>query len=153
MHILRAPTASAGPTQRIPDGSTEPEFDRPVTDAEYRGVSAPDIPPITRTVVLDQLLPAPAITHRVEVRRISIAAGQAAGLHVHNCPVFGSIEAGSVVYQIEGQPESVLGPGDTFYEPEGTRIARFDALHEGVTFLAYFLLNAGQMPGLEFPDS
>jgi len=108
--------------------------------------------PISRDVVLDQPLPAPKATQRVEVRRIRIAPGQPAGLHVHNGPVFGSIEAGSVVYQIEGEPESVLAPGDTFYEPEGARIARFDAREDGVTFLGYFLLEPGQQAELNFPE-
>jgi hypothetical protein len=35
-----------------------------------------------------------------------------------------------------------------FYEPEGERIARFDAQDDGVTFLAYFLLSPGQEPEL-----
>jgi len=86
------------------------------------------------------------------VRRITIAAGHAAGLHIHNGPVFGSVETGSVVYQIDGQTETVLTVGDTFYEPAGARIARFDPLEEGVTFLAYFLLDAGQAAEIEFPD-
>jgi quercetin dioxygenase-like cupin family protein len=110
------------------------------------------MPPVTRTVLLDQPLPAPHATQRVEVRRIVIEPGQAAGLHVHNGPVFGAVETGSVVYQVEGGPESVLGPGDVFYEPEGARIARFDALAEGVTFLGYFLLGAGRTPEIEFPE-
>jgi quercetin dioxygenase-like cupin family protein len=109
-------------------------------------------PPVSRTVVLDQVLPAPQRVQRVEVRRITIAPGHAAGLHVHNGPVFGSIENGSVVYQIEGDAASVLGPGDVFYEPEGARIARFDAQDDGVTFLGYFLLAAGEAPEIEFPD-
>ena len=67
---------------------------------------------------------------------------------MHNGPVFGSIVAGPVVYQIDGQPESVLRPGDVFYEPEGERIAWFDAQDDGATFLAYFLLSPGQEPEL-----
>ena len=55
---------------------------------------------------------------------------------------------GSVVYQIDGQPAQVLHPGDVFYEPEGARIARFDAQDDGVTFLAYFLLSPDQEPEL-----
>jgi hypothetical protein len=51
----------------------------------------------------------------------------APGPHVHYGPVVGSILAGSAIYQIEGQPESVLRAGDVFFEPEGERIARFDA--------------------------
>jgi quercetin dioxygenase-like cupin family protein len=111
-----------------------------------------DMPAVTRVVVLDQSLPAPRSTHRVEVRRITIAPGHAAGLHVHNGPVFGSIETGSVVYEIDGEPASVLRPGDVFYEPEGARIARFDAQDDGVTFLGYFLLDIDQTPEIEFPD-
>ena len=81
---------------------------------------------------------------RVEIRELRILPGHAAGPHVHNGPVVGSILAGSAVFQIEGQPESVLRPGDVFFEPEGERIARFDAGTDGVTFLAYFLLSPGQ---------
>ena len=87
-------------------------------------------------------------TDRVQVREIRILPSQPAGLHVRNGPVFGSIVAGSVVYQVDGQPASVLRPGDVFYEPEGERIARFDAQDDGVTFLAYFLLSPGQEPEL-----
>jgi hypothetical protein len=35
---------------------------------------------------------------------------------------------------------AVLKPGDVFYEPQGVRIARFDAQEDGVTFFGYFLL-------------
>ncbi|WP_425458746.1 TetR family transcriptional regulator C-terminal domain-containing protein [Actinomadura syzygii] len=109
--------------------------------------------PIKRTVVLDQLLAEPQDTHRVEVRRITIAPGHAGGLHVHNGPVFGSVETGSAVYQIDGDAASVLRPGDVFYEPAGVRIARFDARDEGVTFLGYFLLAAGETPEITFPEA
>jgi hypothetical protein len=34
---------------------------------------------------------------------------------------------------------------------EGERIARFDAEHDGVTFLAYFLLSPGQEPQITMP--
>ena len=104
--------------------------------------------PMTRTILSDFRLPEVKATDRVQVREIRIIPSQPAGLHVHNGPVFGSTTAGSVVYQVEGQPESVLQAGDVFYEPEGERIARFDAQEDGVTFLAYFLLSRGQEPGL-----
>ena len=74
------------------------------------------------------------------------------GPHVHNGPVVGSILAGSATYQIEGQPESVLRVGDVFFEPEGERIARFDATEEGVTFLGYFLLAPGQDASITMID-
>jgi len=104
--------------------------------------------PIIRTIVSDVRLPAVKATNRVQVREIKILPSEPAGLHVHNGPVFGNIVAGSVVYQIDGQPASVLRAGDVFYEPEGERIARFDAQDDGVTFLAYFLLAPGQEPEL-----
>jgi quercetin dioxygenase-like cupin family protein len=104
--------------------------------------------PVTRTVVRDVRLPEAKVTDRVQVREIRIAPSQPAGRHVHNGPVFGSIVAGSVVYQIDGQDAAVLRPGDVFYEPEGARIARFDAQEQGVVFLAYFLLSPGQEPEL-----
>jgi quercetin dioxygenase-like cupin family protein len=107
--------------------------------------------PITRDVVCDVRLAQPKDTRRIEVRRIRIAPGHAAGLHVHNGPVVGSIVEGSAVFQITGSPESVLGPGDVFFEPEDARIARFDAQGQGVTFLAYFLLGPGQDAEISFP--
>ena len=87
----------------------------------------------------------------VEVREIRILPGHPAGLHVHNGPVVGSILDGSVTYQIEGQPAAELRAGDVFFEPEGARIARFDAGEEGATFLGYFLLSPGQEPQISIP--
>jgi quercetin dioxygenase-like cupin family protein len=111
------------------------------------------MPPISREVLLDVGLAQAKDTHRIEIRRIRIVPGHAAGLHVHNGPVVGSIVEGSVVFQVEGEPESVLRPGDVFFEPEGVRIARFDAQDAGVTFLAYFLLSPGQEPEITFPEA
>ena len=106
---------------------------------------------VTRTVLADVVLAVTTNVEHIETRRIRIPAGVAAGLHIHNCPVVGSIVEGSVAYQIEGESEVVLRPGDVFYEAEGARIARFDALDADVTFVAHFLLTAGQRPEIEFP--
>ncbi|MEY9861155.1 quercetin dioxygenase-like cupin family protein [Catenulispora sp. GAS73] len=146
--------------EELPEDGRTAEFGDAVTDAEY-GVeytgeadttTAEAEPPMSRVIVLDQKLPEPLATHRVEIRRITIAPGYAAGLHVHNGPVFGSIETGSAVYQIEGEAAVALGPGDVFHEPEGVRIARFDAQQDGVTFLGYFLLADGVNAELVFPN-
>jgi quercetin dioxygenase-like cupin family protein len=112
---------------------------------------APD-QPITRTVLLDARLEQAKPIGHIEIRRISIAPGHAAGLHVHNGPVVGSVVEGSVVYQVEGTPESVLTAGDVFFEPEGARIARFDAQADGVTFLAYFPLGPDEQAAIVFPE-
>lgn len=124
------------------DGSTT-ELGEPVGDAE-----AAVVPAVTRTLVLEQSLPEPRVIDHFEGRRITIAPHHSPGLHVHNGPVFGSIETGSAVYRIEGGPESVLTTGDVFYEPESTRIARFDAQADGVTFLAWFPAGPGETPQL-----
>ncbi|HWE88720.1 MAG TPA: cupin domain-containing protein [Pseudonocardiaceae bacterium] len=108
--------------------------------------------PISREVLLDAQLEQAKNTQHVEVRRITIAPGHGVGVHVHNGPVVGSIVRGSVVFQVDGEPESVLRPGDVFFEPEGARILRFDARDDGVTFLGYFLLSAGQQPDISYPD-
>jgi quercetin dioxygenase-like cupin family protein len=58
--------------------------------------------PVTRDIVLDVRLGAPKDTHRVQARRIQMQPGVAAGLHVHNGPVVGSIVEGTVVFQVDG---------------------------------------------------
>jgi len=108
--------------------------------------------PISRAVLLDARFEQVMAAQRVEVREIRILAGHAAGAHIHNGPVVGSIVEGSAIYQIEGQPACALKPGDVFFEPEGARIARFDATDEGVTFLGYFILAADEEPQITFPD-
>ena len=75
--------------------------------------------PITRTVLLDARLRQVKATGRVEIREIRILPGHAAGLHVHNGPVVGSIVDGSAVYQVEGERETVLRPGDVFLRARG----------------------------------
>ena len=106
--------------------------------------------PITRTVLLDAQLDKLREISRIEIREIRILPGHAAGLHIHNGPVVGSILAGSAIFQIEGQPATELRPGDVFFEPEGERIARFDGGDDGVTFLAYFPLAPGQEAAIEW---
>jgi quercetin dioxygenase-like cupin family protein len=108
--------------------------------------------PITRTLLANAQLPDTKQVSRVEIRRIRILPGHAAGVHVHNGPVVGSIVEGSVAYQIDGEAASVLEAGDVFYEPEGVRILRFDPGADGVTFLAYFPLGPGQEAAIEMVD-
>jgi quercetin dioxygenase-like cupin family protein len=146
--------------EELPEDGRAAEFAEAVTDAGYEagytseaGEQTEPTPLLSRVIVMHQKLPEPLATRRVEIRRITIAPGYAAGLHIHNGPVFGSIETGSAVYQIEGEPETMLKPGDVFYEPEGVRIARFDAQEDGVTFLGCFLLADGVNTELVFPEA
>lgn len=103
--------------------------------------------PVVRETLLAQDIAA-KLTTSVEVRRIAIQPGIAGGAHRHNGPVFGSIESGSVIFQLMGGAETVLRAGDVFYEPADALIQRFDATDEGVTFLGYFLLSEGEEPVL-----
>ena len=123
-----------------------PEPSGPNTPSKKLSSEQP--PPMSREVLIDARLPRTKDTARVEVRRISMRPGVAAGSHIHNCPTFGSIVEGSAIYQIAGQLASVLRAGDVFYEPEDVTVSRFDATDEGVTFLAYFPLEDGQQPGI-----
>jgi quercetin dioxygenase-like cupin family protein len=127
--------------EELPADGTPTELGDPAGEGEPAAA-----PAVTRTLLLDQQLPVPRVIGHVEVRRITIPPHGSPGLHVHNGPVFGSIESGSAVYRIEGEPEAVLTPGDIFHEPESTRIARFDAQDDGVTFLAYFPAGPGETP-------
>ncbi|WP_213816609.1 cupin domain-containing protein [Glaciihabitans sp. dw_435] len=106
--------------------------------------------PVSRVILSDHSLPAALAVSHVEVRRITIAPSTALGAHTHNGPVFGTIEQGSVVFQVADDPEVTLHAGDTFYEPSATTITKFDATDEGVTFLGYFLLEADTQPELVF---
>jgi quercetin dioxygenase-like cupin family protein len=108
--------------------------------------------PVVREVVLDARLDRIKETSRVEVRRISMLPGHPGGLHIHNTPVVGNILEGSVIYQIEGEPEQVLRSGDVFFEPQDVRIARFDARADGVTFLGYFLIGDGEEASLSVAE-
>ena len=103
---------------------------------------------VVRTLLLEQEL-GWGPTGRVEVRRITMAPNTAAGRHRHNGPVFGTIERGSVLFQVEGGDAVVLGAGEPFFEPADSVIAHFDATDEGVTFTAVFLLHPGETGELE----
>lgn len=102
---------------------------------------------VERLTLLTQLLP-DRVTGSVQVRRITMQPNVAGGPHHHNGPVFGSIESGSVVFQVDSSAEVILRAGDVFYEPQGVLIDRFDATSEGVTFLAYFLSGPDETPEL-----
>ncbi|MEY9848791.1 quercetin dioxygenase-like cupin family protein [Streptacidiphilus sp. BW17] len=111
-------------------------------------------PPLSRVIVMNQKLLEPLTVERVEIRRITIAAGHSTGLHIHNGPVFGTIESGSALYQIEGEEPTLLGPGDVFYEPQDVRIATFEPVGESdVVFFGFFPLGADQHAELIIPEA
>lgn len=82
----------------------------------------------------------------VEIKEITLAPGQKAGLHLHSCPVTGYIAKGTAIMQVEGEDELILNTGDAFYEPADTHIAQFSNYSdsEPMTFIAFYLLNGDQ---------
>jgi quercetin dioxygenase-like cupin family protein len=104
---------------------------------------------MSRTIVRKALLAA-AVGERtisnVDVREITLGAGQKSGRHLHPCPVIGYIVSGTAELEIEGQPPQPLPAGAAFYEPAETVIARFDnaSATEPMTFIACYLLRASE---------
>jgi quercetin dioxygenase-like cupin family protein len=79
-------------------------------------------------------------------------AGGGAPHHVGAERCGGTIERGSVLFQIEGGDAVVLGAGQAFAEPADAVIEHFDATDEGVVFTAVFLLRADEQGELELLD-
>ncbi len=104
-----------------------------------------DFPPPVRQMLLDAGLGA-ATVDRVQVARIELAPGQPAGLHRHPCPVIGCVLAGAIRFQVAGEAETILRPGDAFHEPAGVEIPHFDNASElePAVFLASYLLPPGE---------
>jgi quercetin dioxygenase-like cupin family protein len=86
------------------------------------------------------------VIERVQGARIALAPRQATGRHHHPCPVVGYVAAGTIRFQIEGQPEHIVGAGDAFHEPANARIAHFDNASdtEPAVFVAFYLLSPGE---------
>jgi quercetin dioxygenase-like cupin family protein len=81
------------------------------------------------------------MVERVEVKEVTLAAGQGTGLHFHACPVVGYVTEGAIVFQFEGQPATELKPGDAFFEPADVRVAHFDnATDQPARFIACYLM-------------
>lgn len=96
---------------------------------------------IKRKDLLTAILTEPELIDRIEIKEITLAAQQAAGLHRHPCLVAGYIVSGTIEFQIEGQPSRLLRKGDAFLEPADVPIARFDNITlEPTTFVAFYLL-------------
>lgn len=82
----------------------------------------------------------------VDIREITLAAGQQSGRHLHPCAVVGYIASGNAHMQIEGHPVQPLPTGSAFYEPANVIVANFGNASETepMTFIAFYLLNGEQ---------
>lgn len=79
----------------------------------------------------------------VDVRQITLGAGQRVGRHLHPCPVVGYISEGTAVYQIEGESTQTLFAGSAFYEPANAVVANFGNASDSnpMTLIAFYLLD------------
>lgn len=77
----------------------------------------------------------------VDIKEVTMPAGQAAPKHLHPCPVVGYVVSGSVLFQVEGEESSILKEGDAFYEPRNKTILHFDnaSKDKPLTFVAFYL--------------
>jgi hypothetical protein len=107
--------------------------------------SAPSSAEVTRRQLLIVPLDGQKTVDRVEVREINITPNYKSGPHIYPCPVIGSIVSGEVVFQVKGQPEQLLKPGDAFYEPANAVILKFDTKGQSAKFVANFLLGKGEL--------
>lgn len=97
-------------------------------------------PQITRKDLLTVLVSEQKLAN-VEIKSVTLPAGQAAPKHTHPCPVVGYVASGSVLVQIEGEEKRILREGEAFYEPKDRTILHFDnaSATEPLTFIAFYL--------------
>jgi quercetin dioxygenase-like cupin family protein len=109
-------------------------------------------PPLKREPLLEEELPAanPAV-RLVKGARIRFAPGQPTGLHRHPVSTVGVVTAGSFVLQVEGMPVQFLKPGDSFFEPAGRTIVKFDnaSATEPAEIVCFYLADTKERPPIE----
>lgn len=99
-------------------------------------------PSIVRKPLLDAQLASDKSVHHVQIVSIDFEPSQKTGAHVHPIPVIGYVVKGTIVFQIDGEPQRTLAAGEPFFEPAGARIVRFDnaSNREPASFIANYLL-------------
>jgi quercetin dioxygenase-like cupin family protein len=72
---------------------------------------------------------------------VTYPPGGANPAHRHPCPVIGYVLEGAVRMQVQGQPERIFKPGETFLEtPSDVHVVSANASQEApARFLAYFV--------------
>jgi len=80
------------------------------------------------------------VIDRVELHRITLPPGQAAGRHTHAGGVAGYVTDGRIIFELDGQSPTELRAGDAFFEPAGATVHRFDnaSADQPATFIACY---------------
>ena len=106
-------------------------------------------PPLKREPLLEEELPAANPTVRlIKGARIKFAPGQPTGLHRHPISTVGVVTAGSFHLQLEGKPVQLLKTGDSFFEPAGQTILKFDnaSTSEAAEMVCFYLADTKERP-------
>jgi len=77
----------------------------------------------------------------VDIKEVTVPAGQIVPKHLHPCPVVGYVVSGNVLFQVEGEEIQLLKEGDAFYEPKDKTVLHFDnaSKDKPLTFIAFYL--------------
>jgi quercetin dioxygenase-like cupin family protein len=109
-------------------------------------------PPLKREPLLEEELPAANPPVRlVKGARIRFAPGQPTGLHRHPVSTVGVVTAGSFTFHEEGKPPRLLKTGDSFFEPAGRTIVKFDnaSASEPAEIVCFYLADTKERPPIE----
>jgi quercetin dioxygenase-like cupin family protein len=109
-------------------------------------------PALKREPLLEEELPAANPTVRlIKGARIKFAPGQPTGLHRHPISTVGVVTAGSFHLQVEGKPVQLLKTGDSFFEPAGHTILKFDnvSTSEPAEIVCFYLADTKERPPIE----
>ena len=112
-------------------------------------------PSLKREPLLEEELPAahPPL-RRVKGARLRFAAGQPTGLDRHPVSTVGVVTAGSFNFHEEGKPARLLKTGDSFFEPAGRTIVKFDnaSATEPAEIVCFYLADTKERPAIEMLD-
>ena len=109
-------------------------------------------PALKREPLLEEGLPSANPTVRlVKGAWIKFAPGQPTGLHRHPISTVGVVTAGSFNLQLEGKPVQLLKTGDSFFEPAGHTIFKFDnaSASEPAEIVCFYLADTKERPPIE----
>lgn len=117
--------------------------------------NSPHYSPLRREPLLQETLPAghPPVT-LIKGARIRFAPGQPTGPHRHPISTMGVVTEGSFIFQLEGQEARLLRKGDSFFEPAGQVVAKFDnaSSSEAAEIVSFYLSDSDQRPLIEMLD-
>lgn len=118
-------------------------------------MSEPRFQKLERRPVLDAALPeANPPVRRVRGARIRFAPGQPTGLHRHPMSTCGVVTAGCFIFQVEGEPPQTLAAGDSFFEPAGRTVLKFDnaSQTDPAEIVCFYPTDAQDRPSIEMLD-